>query len=373
MGAGFIGPVHIEALKRAGVPPIGVLGADHAESLRARAAAGLEIAYESYEAVLADPRIDVVHLAVPNRLHHPFALQALQAGKHVLCEKPLAMTSAESAELVALARETGLAAGVCYNIRFYPLNLEARALIRRSEIGSVHSIVGSYVQDWLLYDTDYNWRVLASEGGALRAVADIGTHWMDLLTSITGLEVAEVMADLQTVHPVRRRPRGEVETFSGKMGAAQEYEPVEIDTEDAGSILFRFTNGARGALWVSQATAGRKNCLRYEISGSGGAFAWNSERPNELWKGHRERANEVLMRDPALLSESARGFAQFPGGHNEGFPDTFKQLFRAFYGALREGVPADQAPYPTFAEGHREVLLCEAILESHRAQRWVHV
>jgi predicted dehydrogenase len=372
VGAGFIGPVHIEALKRAGVTPLGVLGADREESVRACASAGLDTAYESYEALLSDPRIGAVHLAVPNRLHYLFAKQALEAGKHVLCEKPLAMNSRESAELVELARRTGLAAGVCYNIRFYPLNIEARHRVRGGEIGAIHSVVGSYVQDWLLYDTDYNWRVLSAEGGALRAVADIGTHWMDLVLSVTGLEVTEVLADLQTVHPVRRRPRGEVETFSGKIATQRDLEPVEIDTEDAGSVLFRFANGARGVLWVSQATAGRKNCLRYEISGACGALAWNSEAPNELWKGHRDRANESLLRDPALLSDEARGYAQFPGGHNEGFPDTFKQLFRAFYGAIRDDVPGS-GTYPTFEEGHREVVLCEAILESHRTQKWVRV
>jgi predicted dehydrogenase len=291
----------------------------------------------------------------------------------VLCEKPLAMNSRESAELVALAaRHPELAAGVNYNIRFYPLCLEAGERIRRGDIGAVHAIHGSYVQDWLLYPTDYNWRVLDTEGGALRTVADIGTHWLDLLQFITGLRVQAVLADLKTIHPVRRRPRGEVETFKGRTEPAQAGEPVPIATEDCASVLLRFAGGAVGSLWVSQVTAGRKNCLRYEISGAQGSLAWNSETPNELWVGHRERPNEVLLKDPGLLSEAARYYASYPGGHNEGYPDSFKQCFRAFYSRIAGG-RAGEVAYPTFADGHREIVLCEAILESHRQQRWVEV
>lgn len=373
VGAGFIGPVHIEALKRLGVRVKGILDESPEKSEQVRKAMGLEKGYASYEELLADTEVDTVHLAVPNVMHYPMAKQALLAGKHVMCEKPLGMNSTETSALVALAAETGLSAGVCHNIRFYPLNLEARSRIQEGQIGDVLSIVGSYVQDWLLFDTDYNWRVLAEQGGALRAVADIGTHWMDLVTSITGLEVDSVFADLSTIHPVRKRPTGEVETFSGKQKTKQELESVAIDTEDCGSVLFRFTNGAKGVLWVSQATAGRKNCLRYEISGSKAAYSWNSENPNQLWIGHRNEANEVLMRDPSLLGDMAAGFSNYPGGHNEGFPDAFKQCFRAFYEAIDKKLPARDALYPTFEEGHMEVLLCEAILTSHREEKWVKV
>ena len=321
--------------------------------------------------MLHDPSVQSVHLAVPNVLHYEFAKKIIAAGKHVLCEKPLAMTSTESAELVELAKGKRLAAGVCYNVRFYPLNLEARDRVARGDVGRVFAVNGSYAQDWLFHETDYNWRVLADQGGALRAVADIGTHWMDLVTSITGLEVQALLADLSTVHPVRQRPKGEVETFTGKLAGPQQTEPVNITTEDYGCILFRFTGGARGSLWVSQVTAGRKNCIRYEISGSRCALAWNSESPNELWIGHRDRPNENLIRDPALLGSLARGYLNYPGGHNEGFPDAFKQCFRAFYNYIDAGDYAAEPRFPTFAQGHREVLLCEAILKSHRQQSWV--
>ncbi len=371
VGAGFIGPAHVEALRRLGVKVTGILGCDAEESQRAKESLGLPRAYESYEALLADAEAQAVHLAVPNVLHYEMAKQALQAGKHVMCEKPLAMNSTETAELVELARGSGRVAAVCYNIRFYPLNLQARQLVRLGRLGEVHAVNGSYVQDWMLYETDYNWRVLAEQGGALRAVADIGTHWMDLVLSITGLEVAAVFADLYTVHPVRRRPKGEVETFTGKLGTQAETEPVEITTEDYGSILFRFRNGARGSLHVSQVTAGRKNRLCYEISGAQAALAWDSESPNQLWIGYRDKPNQCLMRDPALLDDVSRMFANYPGGHNEGFPDAFKQCFRAFYEAICRPERLPEPMYAAFENGHHEVVLCEAILESHRRQQWV--
>ncbi len=373
VGAGFIGPVHVEALRRLGLPVRGILGCDQAESDRAARNLGLPKAYTGLDAVLADPGVQAVHLAVPNVLHYEFAKRAIGAGKHVMCEKPLAMNAAESAELVELAKGKRLATGVCYNVRFYPLNLESRERIARGDLGRIFSINGSYVQDWLLNETDYNWRVLADQGGQLRAVADIGTHWMDLVGSISGLEIEAVLADLTTVHPIRRRPKGEVETFSGKLGGPRETEPVAIITEDYGCILFRYQGGARGSLWVSQVTAGRKNCIRYEIAGSNGALAWDSQSPNELWIGHRDRPNESLIRDPALVGPLARGYVNYPGGHNEGFPDAFKQCFRSFYSYIAANDYSAPPLFPTFAQGHREVVLCDAILKSHRQQSWVNV
>jgi len=373
IGAGFIGPVHVEALKRLGIPVLGILGISEDESRRAAKALGLPKAYRNLDEVLADAGVKALHIATPNRLHYPMAKAALQGGKHVLCEKPLAMNSAQSAELVALAKQQGLAAGVNYNVRYYPLSLHAREMVSRGETGELFSICGSYAQDWLFYPTDYNWRVLAEEGGELRAMADIGTHWLDLIQFITGLEVEAVCADLRTVHPVRQRPKGEVETFAGKARKELATEAIPIRTEDYGCAMLRFRGGARGCLWVSQATAGRKNCLRYELAGSKCALAWESERPNELWIGHREKPNEVLLRDPALVAEAARKHIGFPGGHNEGFPDTFKQCFNAFYNSIEAGTFSAAPAFPTFADGHREIVLCEAILKSHRAGGWVEV
>jgi predicted dehydrogenase len=373
VGTGFIGPVHVEALRRLGRPVVGVLGSSPEKSRAAAAALGIPKGYDRYEDLLADPAVSVVHLASPNRLHFQQCRLALAAGKHVVCEKPLALTARETAELVALAGRMPGVAAVCYNVRFYPLCLEARQRVTNGQLGDIYHVTGSYVQDWLLYDTDFNWRVLAEEGGALRAVADIGTHWLDLITTVTGLEVEKVCADLRTCLPVRRRPLGSVETFQGKLDGARAAEPVAIATEDYGSVLLRFRGGATGCFTVSQVTAGRKNCLRYEIAGSRAALAWDSERPNELWLGHRDQANGVLLRDPALLDPAVRPFANYPGGHNEGFPDTFKQLFRAVYEYIEAGDWQAPRPFPTFQDGHDEVVLCEAILQSHREQRWVEV
>jgi predicted dehydrogenase len=373
VGTGFIGPVHVEGLRRAGVDVAGIVGSSPEKSYAAADRLGLRHGYASFDEVLADASVDVVHLTTPNRHHFAQAAAALVAGKHVLCEKPLAMNSRETAELVRLAQASGLAAGVCYNVRFYPLCLEAADRVRRGTIGDVHHVAGSYVQDWLLHPTDFNWRVLSEDGGELRAVADIGTHWLDLIQFITGQQVEAVCADLRTVIPERQRPRGGVETFSGKLNTASQLEPVAIDTEDYGCLMLRFHGGSRGVVWVSQVTAGRKNCLRFELAGSKQSMAWDSERPNELWLGHRDQPNELLIRDPALLSTPARRHADYPGGHNEGFPDTFKQLFRDFYDYVGAGDLTAAPTFPTFADGHHEVLLCEAVLRSHREQRWVAV
>jgi predicted dehydrogenase len=372
VGTGFIGPVHVEALRRLGRPVAGVLGSSPEKGRRAAEALGLARAYASYDELLADPAVGSVHVTSPNRFHAGQCRLALQAGKHVVCEKPLAMSTRESAALVALAARQPLVAAVCYNVRFYPLCLEAARRIADGELGEVYHVTGSYVQDWLLYETDFNWRVLAEEGGPLRAVADIGTHWLDLVQAVTGLAVAEVCADLKTVRPMRLRPQGPSETFAGKLGPPPPAEAVPVTTEDHGSVLLRFAGGARGCLTVSQVAAGRKNCLRFEVAGSKGAIAWDSERPNELWLGHRDRPNELLLRDPALLAPPVRPFANFPGGHNEGFPDTFKQLFRAVYDAADHGGP-DARLYPTFADGHRELAICEAVHRSHTEHRWVPV
>lgn len=373
VGTGFIGPVHVEALRRLGRDVVGVLGSSPERGKKAAANLGISRAYGSYDELLSDANVHVVHITSPNRHHFNQCRCALQAGKHVVCEKPLAMSIRETSELVSLSRKSSVVAAVCYNIRFYPLCLEAKERIARSLLGNIFHVTGSYVQDWLLYETDFNWRVLAEDGGALRAVADIGTHWLDLVQSITGLKVVKVCADLRTHLPTRQRPKGPVETFQSKLQKEKATEAVSITTEDYGSVLLEFENGARGCFTVSQVTAGRKNCVRFEIAGAKGALAWNSERPNELWIGHRDRANELLIRDPALLDAAARQFANYPGGHNEGFPDTFKQLFRAIYEYIEARDFKAPRPFPTFEDGHREVALCEAVLESHRRRSWVDV
>jgi predicted dehydrogenase len=373
IGTGFIGPVHVEGLRRAGVEVVGVLGSNHAKSQAAAQRLHVARAYANIDELLVDLDVDSVHVTSPNQAHFEQAKLCLKAGKHVLCEKPLAMNSVESRELVRLAAESGRAAGVNYNIRYYPLCIEAAERRKAGQLGKIHHVAGSYAQDWLLLQTDFNWRVLSSESGPLRAVADIGTHWLDLIQSITGLQIESVCADLKTVYEHRLRPIGTTETFSSKIAGVRPSEPVPIDTEDYGAVLLRFAGGARGVMWVSQVNAGKKNTLRWEIAAADQALNWDSENPNQLWIGNREKANEQLTRDPALMLERAARFASYPGGHNEGFPDSFKQLFRDFYGAIEDGSYRTAPAFPTFADGHREILLCEAIFQSSQEDRWVSV
>lgn len=373
VGTGFIGPVHVEALRRANVEVAAIVGSSDQKSRDAATRLKVPETHTTFDSILNDESIDVVHLTTPNRFHFEQAKAVLEVGKHVLCEKPLAMNSRESAELTQLASDRGLTAGVAYNIRFYPLCHEVAARVRQGELGKTLHVTGSYVQDWLLRDTDFNWRVLAKDGGELRAVADIGTHWLDLVQFMTGEKVVAVCADLKTVHPKRHRPIGGVETFSKSGDGPTNTEKVDITTEDCGCVMLRFENGANGCLWVSQTTAGRKNCLRFEIAGEQASCSWNSERPNELWIGHRDDPNETLTRDPALLATDAGAISNYPGGHNEGFPDTFKQLFTSFYNYIAGGDFSAPQPFPTFQDGHREIVLCEAILQSHRQRSWVEI
>ena len=371
IGSGFIGTVHVEALRRIGVRVTGLLGSSPDRATAAADDLGLPRAYESLADVLADDAVHVVHVTSPNELHHPQVKQILAARRHVICEKPLAMTSAESAELVRLAASSGLVNAVNFNLRFYPLNQHVAALVREGGIGDVRLVTGRYFQDWLLYDTDWNWRLEKDRGGALRAVGDIGSHWLDLVSFMTGRRVKAVMADLTTFIPVRRKPAGPVLTFSSER--ATDTVPVEIDTEDVATMLLRFDDGARGSVAISQLSPGRKNSLAYEIDGATAAVAWDSEQPEQLWIGHRDQPNELLLRNPALMNAAGAAAARLPGGHVEGFADTFAAAFRAVYDDIVAGAPSPQPVYATFADGHEEMRIGDAVLESARTGAWVEV
>ncbi len=368
VGTGFIGAVHIEALRRLGIEVVGVVGSSPD---RARAKPGLPEPFESFDAMLADERVDVVHLTTPNSLHYPQVKAALAAGKHVVCEKPLALTSEESGELLELAERSGLVHCTNFNIRFYPQAQQARALVRAEALGEVWNLHGAYLQDWLHSPTDWNWRLEPDRGGALRAVGDIGSHWLDLAQFVGGLRIEEVFADLRTAIPVRRRPLGEVETFSGVTDV--ERVDAAMKTEDFAHILLRLEGGTRGSLVVSQVSAGRKNALRLEVDGSDGALAWDSERPEELWLGHRDRANETVLRNPALLAPEAAARTGLPAGHSEGFGETFKELYRAVYAAVEAGGMPDEPDFPSFRDGHWENVLGDAVALSNRSEGWVEV
>ena len=376
IGTGFIGPVHVEALRRLGNIEVVAL-ADINQEVADEKAAELIIpfAYGDYKKIIEDPEIDAVHICTPNNLHYKMAKEALLAGKHVVCEKPLAMKSSEAEELVKLAKEKNLAAAVHLNVRFYPLIHQAKRMVENGDIGTIFAINGSYQQDWLFLDTDYNWRLEPQYSGDSRAIADIGSHWFDTIEFITGLRANDVCADFATFHPIRKKPLKAIETYSGKMLKASDYEDVPINTEDYATVLLRFDNNAHGSITVNQVAAGRKNRLYFEIYGSKSAISFDSEKPNEMWLGYREKSNETIMRDPSLLYDQAREIVSFPGGHNEGFPDTSKQLFNKFYNYIADGgVKSGAEPqFPTFEAGLRELILCEGIFESAKSKKWINI
>jgi predicted dehydrogenase len=372
VGIGFIGVAHIEALRRLGVEVVGVVGSSPERAKAKAESAGLPPVYDSVESLAADPQIDVVHVTSPNYAHADQVRTILDARKHVVCEKPLALTSEDTADLVARAKDSDLVNAVCFNIRFYPANHQAMAMVTAGAIGEPRFITGSYHQDWLLLETDWNWRLQAEEGGELRAVADIGSHWLDLTSFISGRRIVEVMADLHTLVPVRRHPAGPVETFAA-VDDSDELIEEEMTSDDAAGILLRYEGGARGAVTISQVSAGQKNSVRYEIAGSESAVRWLSTEPEDLFIGHRAKPNEVLSRDPAIYAPEAARLIAYPGGHVEGFPDTFRALFSQVYADVAAGRPSDDPAYPTFADGHEVMLVTDAIANSHREQRWVSV
>ncbi len=369
VGVGFIGVAHVEAIRRLGVDVAGVVGSSP-ERARAKAeAAGLPPVYDSVEALTGDDSIDVIHIASPNYAHADQVRLALDAGKHVVCEKPLAVTSKDTGDLLARAEASRLVHAVCFNIRHYPLNHQAMAMVAAGDIGEPRFITGSYHQDWLLKDTDWNWRLQPEEAGELRAVADIGSHWLDLTRFISGCDVEAVMADLHTLVPVRRRPSGPVESFS-RAEAEGDLIEEEMSSDDAAGILLRYAGGARGAVTISQVSAGEKNSVRYEIAGSEASLSWYSQHPDQLQIGRRDRPNEILYRDPALAAPEASRNMAYPGGHVEGFPDTFRALFSQIYAAVESGGPSAAPAYPTFADGHDAVLVTDAVAASHTDQVW---
>ena len=331
VGGGFMGRVHTEAVRRLGsTEPIAIGGRDEA----------------AFRAALANPGIKAVHICTPNVAHFATAKAALEAGKHVLCEKPLATSAADAQTLVALATEKGLRNCTCHNLRYYPMVQHMRRMREDGNLGEILIVQGTYSQDWLLYDTDWNWRIDSKVSGPSRALADIGSHWCDMAEHVTGQWITSLCADLQTFHKQR-------------------------DTEDFGAVMFRMGDQARGAFTASQVSAGRKNRLSIEIYGTKSGVAWDQERPDELWIGNRNTNNQIIIKDPALLKEGARSYADLPGGHSEGYDDTFKQVFRRFYASIES--PEAEPEYPQFADELRQLIILEAELESNHRHAWQHV
>ena len=370
VGTGFIGSVHLSTLRRLGIPIVGVLGSSAARGADRAKALGVAKAYGSLDELLADPAVQVVHVTSPNVAHYGQVKAILAAGKNVICEKPLAMTSAQSAEMLSMARASSKVAAVCYNTRFYPLNQHAHGMMQAGELGDLRLITGHFHQDWLAKDTDWNWRLEADEGGPLRSVSDIGTHWVDLTNFITGQKPVSVMAELATFIPERQKPLGPVETFTTAKGAT---EARKIETDDAATILLRFGNGGRGMMSTSQVSHGRRGLLSWDISGSKASAAWSAEHPEDLWIGHREGPNQILLRDSSLMNSTGAAAAFMPGGHPEGFADTWAAFFTQVYRDVARGGRGPESTWASFDDGHYEMLFCDAVLASAARGAWVDV
>jgi predicted dehydrogenase len=369
IGTGFIGAVHVEAIRRTGNQVKGVLSSSEKSTVEAAQKLTVSKAYSSVAEICADDDISVVHVTSPNSLHVEQVEEIIAAGKHVICEKPLALTAAEGAHLLELAERAGVVHALCFNTRFYPMVHEARARIHSGEIGAIRYIHAQYHQDWLMLDTDWNWRLEPGKAGALRAVADIGSHLLDQLGFVTGEEIEAVFAELHTLVKSRNRPMGEVQTFTS--AGAVPRERVEMSSDDAAGILLRFKNGAHATLSISQISGGSKNSLKWEIAGSKAAVAFDAQSPEELWIGNRGTANEVLHKDPSLLSPEAAAIAFYPGGHVEGFGETFRGLFQTIYARIED--PSRPIDYPTFADGVRSLKITDAIVASSHTSQWINL
>ncbi len=369
VGPGFVGAHHIDAVRRLGfVDVVAVAGSSEASARRKADALGVARAYGSFEALIADPDVHVVHNTTPNYLHGPVIRAALAARKHVVSDKPLAVTGAESRALWQAAEAAGVVHAVTFNYRGNPLVQQARAMVASGDIGAVHFAHGSYLQDWLLEPTDFSWRLEPEKGGASSAVGDIGSHWCDLVQHVSGQRIVSVLADLATVIPTRLRPAGSPEAFA-KAGDGRR-EAFAVQCEDLASVLVRFDGGARGAFSVGQICAGHKNDLWFELNGARASLRWRQEQQNELWIGRRDQANAMLAKDPALLGPEGRAYAHLPGGHQEAWADAFRNVLKDVYEFIQSGARPDAAKPPAFAtfeDGCRAACIVDAILASHQA------
>jgi predicted dehydrogenase len=367
IGVGFVGPHHVDAARRTGYADVvAVAGADrHRTAARAKEL-GVGIPTTDIDRLLGDPDIDVIHVCTPNRTHVEFATAVLNAGKHLVLEKPVAVDSASGELLVELAVSRNLRTLVTFTYRGYPIVQRARQLVADGVLGSPRLIHGAYLQDWLARATDFNWRVLEADGGPSRAVADIGSHWFDLAEFVSGRRVEGGLADFARVMDIRHRPVSGTATFSSSGG--EETEAVAVTTEDAATLLLRFEGGARGACVVSQISVGHRNHLTLEIAGSDRSLAWDQEAPEHLWLGSGAHV-QSFQRDSV---DTPRGIPSLPAGHPQGWSDALRDVMRPFYAAIfdRHAVD-DPSPYPTLADGVRAVQFTEVALASSQQGGWV--
>jgi predicted dehydrogenase len=378
IGAGFVGPAHVEAVRRLGHVEVTAIAASTPESARVKAERlAIERACESYEELLADSSIEVVHVCTPNHLHRPVVMAALQAGKHVICDRPLGMSATEAREMRDRASDARLVNAVAFNYRFNAMVQQARAMVRKGDLGSIRFVHGHYLQDWLLHETDFSWRLEADKGGASSSVGDVGSHWADAASFITGLKIERVLASLSTMVQVRKKPVGSREAFA-VANFEEQAEDYVVTSDDLGSVLLEFEGGARGVFSVGQICPGHKNDLRIEVNGSRASLRWEQERADELWVGCRDEASKTIVRDPGLMSDEARRHTRLPAGHAEGWADAFRNLMASVYSFVAAGFNivgnADKIDFPTFEDGYRANCVVDAVVRSNvDRSRWVRV
>jgi predicted dehydrogenase len=367
VGFGFVGPQHAEAMKRLGfVDIVAVSSAGSRATWEKAERLGIPKVYERFEDLLDDPTIEVIDIATPTRMHHPIAMAAIARGKHVIVDKPLALAMDQAREMRDSAQSAGVVHAVTFNYRYYPLVQQARVMVKNGEVGAIHLLHGHYLQEWLLYDTDFSWRLDPAESGPAAMVADAGCHWFDLVEHVTGLQVTSVLAELRTVIPTRRKPLRAREAFAGS--TSEETEPYHVQVPDLGVALVRLSNGATGTFLASPLCAGHRNDLRFEIHGAKMSLAWMQEDSNRLFIGRRGHADQILHRDPAYLAPEARQWVSLPAGHDEGWPDAFKNILRdifEFIAENREPQSAASVPFPSFADGCRAAAIADAFVRSH--------
>lgn len=367
VGFGFVGPLHAEAMMRLGFVDIAGICSPRVELVQEKARQlGLSSAtiYRRYEDLIADPAIEVVDVVTPTRLHYLVAMAAIARGKHVIVDKPLATTLDQARDMTSSARAAGVVNAVTFNYRYYPLVQQARSMVRSGEVGEIHLVHGRYLQEWLLNDTDFSWRLDPQESGQTAMIGDAGCHWFDLVEYVTGSQVASVLADFRTVIPVRKKPRASRDAFATGVG---ETDPYSVSVPDLGTMLVRFRNGAIGTFVSSPVCAGHKNDLRFEIHGANLSLSWEQEEPNRLWIGRRGQPDQVLVRDPGLLASGARPYASLPAGHTEGWPDAFRNVLRnifAFVADNGDSRAKDGMDFPTFEDGSRAAAISDALARS---------
>ncbi len=373
IGMGYIGESHIDAVRRIGLCILAAIADTNASLARSKAELyGVDRCYNSVEEMLSDPDIDVIHNCTPNHLHTEINRRIISSGKHLLSEKPLAKNYSEATELAEFAKKyPSVIAGVNFNYRMNPMIQEMRYRIAKGDIGNVRIASGAYQQDWLLYDTDYNWRLEPEVAGISCCVADIGSHWMDAVQHITGSRITEVMADLVTFIPYRKKPNNQRETFTNNV--TQDYEIRKIENEDYGAVLFKMDNGASGVYHVSEVSAGHGCFFGIEINGTKASLRWNQEENDRLWMGFRDDDNRYIIRNPNTMSPEVRRHTSLAMGHPEGWNDAFRGNIQSFYSFIAEGkkLGIDIPDFATLEEAANIVQLTEAIVKSSKTRSWV--